>query len=192
MSSKVKGIATYTIALQHFRITQSIQDARMVLVEYHTPVLFHAAPSNIDKLDQLQRSFLHELGIEEAVAFLDFNFPPLSIRRNIGMLGFLHKRVLGRAHPCFSALFPFATNHGNGHSKSLATHAGNFQELLLKRSLFALVRVYNQLPQYVIDLDDISLFQSALTTFAKNECNNGRQYWQHTFDPASNVDDQMA
>lgn len=153
------------------------------LIEYHTPVIYHASFSNCDRLDRLQRSFLHDLGIDEATAFLQFNFAPLSLRRDIGMLGFLHKRVLGRAHPCFNALFPLASNYIRGHSKQLATHAGNFQQLLLKRSLFALAAVYNRLPQDVVDLDDISLFQGALTDFAKYGCSNGRPYWQYTFDP---------
>ena len=80
-------------------------------------------------------------------------------------------------------MFPLASNYIRGHAKQLATHAGNFQQRLLKRSLFALAAVYNKLPQDVVDLDDISLFQGALTDFAKYGCSNGRPYWQYTFDP---------
>ena len=51
------------------------------------------------------REFDFEL--TEEVAFLSYNFAPPTIRRNIGMFGFLHKRVLGKAHPCFQKLLPF-------------------------------------------------------------------------------------
>ena len=131
------------------------------LLEYHTPAIYHAAYSNIDRLDQLQRSFLNELGIEASVAFLEHNFAPLSLRRDIGMLGFLQKRVLGRVHPCFNSLLPMATSQGNVHTKALASHANYFQQFLRKWSLIALIRVYNELPQDVIDIEDISLNSKA-------------------------------
>ena len=65
---------------------------------------FHAATSLLDKVDQVQRSFLHHLQISEAEAFLDFNFAPTILRRNIAVLGLLHKRVLGLCHRSFESL----------------------------------------------------------------------------------------
>ncbi len=48
----------------------------------------------------MQWGFLYEIGIDDAQAFVDFNFAPPSLRRAIGMLGFVHKRSprqIGRA-----------------------------------------------------------------------------------------------
>ena len=66
---------------------------------------FHAASSLLDKIDAAQNHFLHELDLSPSSAFLNFNFAPPSLRRNIGILGLLHKRVLGKCHPTFERLF---------------------------------------------------------------------------------------
>ena len=74
------------------------------LVEIHCGGYFHAATSLLDKVDQVQRSFLHHLQVSEQDAFLDFNFAPTILRRNIAVLGLLHKRVLGLCHRSFEDL----------------------------------------------------------------------------------------
>ena len=38
---------------------------------------------------------------------LNANFAPPMLRRDVGILGLLHKRVLGTAHPVFQSLLPF-------------------------------------------------------------------------------------
>ena len=69
----------------------------------HLPCL-HIA---LDETCNVQRHFLNELGISEAVAFFDWNFAPPTLRRNIGVLGLLHKRALGKSHPDFEKLLPW-------------------------------------------------------------------------------------
>ena len=63
--------------------------------------IFHAATSYLDEFDKLQEKILRDIEVDEATAFLDCNFAPPSLRRDIGILGLLHKRVLGKAHPIF-------------------------------------------------------------------------------------------
>ena len=77
------------------------------LVESHCGGYFHAATSLLDKVGQVQSNFLHKLNISEREAFLEFNFAPTILRRNIGILGLIHKRVLGLCHPSFEALLPW-------------------------------------------------------------------------------------
>ena len=76
------------------------------LIEMHSGAYFHAATSLLDKIGQVQRSFLHKLGVSEEHAFLNHNFAPTILRRNIAILGLLHKRVLGKCHPMFERLLP--------------------------------------------------------------------------------------
>ena len=95
------------------------------LVELHVGGYFHAATTLLDKIDQVQNSFLHKLDISVSKAFLDFNFAPTVLRRTIGILGLLHKRVLGQCHRSFDKLLPwytqrFDTNRGFGHNKQLS------------------------------------------------------------------------
>ena len=76
------------------------------LVELHCGGYFHAATSLLDKVDQVQRIFLNKLEVSESTAFLDFNFAPTVLRRSIGILGLLHKRVLGQCHGSFEQFLP--------------------------------------------------------------------------------------
>ena len=66
------------------------------LMEIHNGAIFHASTTLLERLDSVQRSFLHELEITEECAFIDHNFAPPTLRRNIGILGLLQKRVLGK------------------------------------------------------------------------------------------------
>ena len=88
---------------------------------------FHVVSSQLDKIVQVQRSFLHKLNISEACAFLEYNFAPTELRRNIAILGMLHKRVIGKCHPSFDRLLPWREDHistprGFGHNKQLYGH----------------------------------------------------------------------
>ena len=71
------------------------------LIEANMGGYFHAASSLLDKIDAVQNRFLHELDMNPAFAFLTYNFAPPNLRRNIAILGLLHKRILGKYHPSF-------------------------------------------------------------------------------------------
>ena len=51
-------------------------------------------------------SFVSELLWTEEDAFVMYNFGPPRLRRDIGILGFLHKRVLEQCHPGVIHLLP--------------------------------------------------------------------------------------
>ena len=110
--------------------------------------------------------------MNEEAAFLDFNFAPPSLRRDIGILGMLHKRVLGLAHPIFDRLLPFhCESHGastGSHTKQLYGHIlqADFQLHLHNRSIFGMVHIYNRLSQEIIDSETVAFFQSKLTKLA--------------------------
>ena len=94
------------------------------LMEMHSGGIFHASDSLLAKIDETQRRFLRELSITEEEAYLQHNFAPSQLRRNIGILGLMHKRVIGECHPIFCKLLPFCSDSGqpgypNGHNKQL-------------------------------------------------------------------------
>ena len=68
------------------------------LIEYQNGALCHACASSLARLDQAQASFVREFGLTEEMAFLDINFAPLCLRRDIRILGFIHKRVISECH----------------------------------------------------------------------------------------------
>jgi hypothetical protein len=89
-------------------------DAELVLLykshmlsflEYRTPAIYHAARAVLRRLDRIQSKFMEEASIDEAEALLYFNLAPLSTRRDISMMGILHRTVLGKGAPQFRKHF---------------------------------------------------------------------------------------
>ena len=84
-------------------------------------------------------------------------------------------------------LFPFAT-HGHFYSTRHARrrHTRQFGETSGKtnaynRSLFAMVRIYNILPQDYVDATSVSDFQSLLTSEVRKRCGGGVVGWKICF-----------
>ena len=158
------------------------------LVECHCGAYFHASSTLLEKVGQVQRSFLIKLGISERDAFLEFNFAPTALRRNIAILGLLHKRVLGQAHPTFERLLPFyaqrfGEERGRGHNKPLYGHwlEATYHPSLCARSIFSMVDIYNNLPQNVVDAGSVTDFQHLLTDIARERLRQGNQLWFMSF-----------
>ena len=158
------------------------------LIEAHMGGYFHAAPSLLQKLDHAQNRFLRELGVSSADAFLDHAFAPVCLRRNIGILGLLHKRVLGKCHPSFERLLPwrsdrFSEPRGLGHNKQLYGHNVEIShnQAIYNRSVFCLVNVYNNLSQSLVDSCTVSAFQHGLTHIVRTRCKSGDADWALSF-----------
>ena len=143
----------------------------------------HAAPSFLAKLNDMQKNFVPKLLMTEAMAFLDFNFAPAALRRDIGILGFLHKRVLGQCHVAIQRMFPFIAPQPRWHDKQLDSQIDgcSSRPVLFCRSLFGMVAVYNRLPQDIVDSTSVKQFQAKLTHLAKQKCDHGCMSWQRIF-----------
>ena len=122
--------------------------------------------------------------LSEEDAFLYFNLALLNLRRDIAMLGFLHKCNLPDAHPHMLQLFPkVGFQVGGNHTKQLghimALHRGElFQFELLKRSVLHLVHVYNALPQYAVNARSVRDFQAVLTKVARQMVQRHLAQWK--------------
>ena len=156
----------------------------------HNGAIFHANTGDLDRIDRLHSHFLEEVGMQELEAFMDYNFAPPSLRRDVGILGLLHKRVLGLAHPVFQTLLPFhrdvfgSLREGVGeHNKQLYGHALEVhrQYGLYDRSIFPMINKYNKLPQQVVDCKTVSEFQSKLMLLVREDCKNGWDAWKFKF-----------
>ena len=77
------------------------------LIESTMAGYFHAVSSLLVKIDDVHFKFLRELDVDPRDAFMEFAFAPPSLRRNIGILGLLHKRVIGKCHPTFERFLPW-------------------------------------------------------------------------------------
>ena len=95
----------------------------------------------MQQIDRLQDYFLKELGITREAALLDFCLAPLAMRRDIALLGLLHRAAIGEGPPQFKEHFKRQPG-----SLLLVDILENTQHsLLMRRSIWGLVRIYNTL-----------------------------------------------
>ena len=68
-----------------------------------------------------------------------------------------------------------------GYSKKIYDPCFGCRTLYIRRSMFGLIPIYNRLPQDVVDLKDVSEFQSELQTLVKKAVNNDHPSWHNFF-----------
>ena len=157
------------------------------LLEAHTAALYHAAPSTLALLDKVQHLFLRGVGLSSDEALLQHNLAPLRTRRDLAMLGLLHRCALEEAPPQLLEFFPRealrekqATTrlHARRHSLQLLDRLAGQRTCPLHRSLFGLVAVYNLLPPASVR-SDVKNLQRHLQELLKTRCAAGQDNWEH-------------
>ena len=68
------------------------------LAEANIGAIYHATQTVLEPLDRSLDILLCDFQLGARSAFLEHNLAPLSVRRDIATLGFLHKRTLGDTH----------------------------------------------------------------------------------------------
>ena len=63
-------------------------------VEYRTPAVYHATDTVLEQLDRVQAGFVNRRGLTEVEALVEFRLAPLNCRRDMAMLGVLHRAAL--------------------------------------------------------------------------------------------------
>ena len=158
-------------------------------LESGVPAYYHARPSILKLVDEVQSDFLESICVSKRDALLKFNLGPLRLRRDIQMLGILHKVVLGIAPIPLHNLFKRGAcdlrkfgiqSDTKSHNKQLYDPAGTKCPVLLKRSLFGLIFVYNRLPQKVVDAISVQHFQRKLLCIAKDQVDTNPN-WDSVF-----------
>ena len=64
-------------------------------VGFRAPAIAHAATTVLAPIDAVYARFLHAMGLSEREALLHFHLVPLATRRDIAILGVLHRCALG-------------------------------------------------------------------------------------------------
>ena len=65
-------------------------------IEYRTPAIYHATRDILQRLDRVQSKFLEDVCMSEEEALMNFDLAPLRTRRDIAMLGVIHRTMLGK------------------------------------------------------------------------------------------------
>ena len=154
-------------------------------IEVFTAAVHHANHFFLSSIDRVQGMFLQELGITEETALFDFHLAPLAARRDIAMLGFLHKIALRQAPPSLLDVFPLGCSRsprslrGNGarHANQLLDPIDGCQSAAMERSAFGKIYVYNLLPKAVAEQSSTKTFQRMLQQGLKSACRAGVLNW---------------
>ena len=140
----VKRLRPKLQALMRTRQCDSLEDMMLQykshvlsVAESNIGVIYHACSILLAPLDRLQTTYVHNLNLSIEEAFLHHNLAPLNLRRDISMLGFLHKLKLEHAHPDIFKLFPRAPNRRLWNRLHECRHVA--QHDVTKRSIFQLV-----------------------------------------------------
>jgi hypothetical protein len=147
-------------------------------IEYRTPAIYHATRVLIRRVDTIQRRFLNDVGVDEVKALVDFHLAPLSTRRDIAMLGLIHRTALGKGPPQFQ-------EHFRKHAHALTLHdpCTGSRSPLIKRSALGLVAIYNLLPHSFRAVRSVPAFQKSLQEMVTQYATSGHPQWSEVFSP---------
>ena len=125
---------------------------------YRTPAIYHATREKLCRLDAVPSRFLRDVSVDDVSALINFHLAPLSTRRDIAMLGLIHRTVLSKGPKQFTSFF----RRDPDHPGKLVDPRRDSKSPLIKRSALRLVAIYNLLPQSVVSTKSVSALQKGL------------------------------
>jgi hypothetical protein len=146
-------------------------------LEYRTPAIYHAKREVLDKVDRVQSKFLKTCNIDDITALMEFNLAPLAARRDMAMLGVIHRAAIGKGPQHFKDHFRIECGH------RLCDPRRTYTGQLIARSALGLVAVYNFLPEDITSAKNVKVFQSGLQSLLKRRAKEGANDWVQTFSP---------
>ncbi len=159
-------------------------------LEYRTAAIYHACDSAIAPLNMFQERFLQELGISAEEALFEFHLAPLACRRDMAMLGFIHRCVLGKGPAHFREFFKLdgsrhlaARARQRRHNRQLADIRERHFSEMERRSALGLIFVYNRLPADIVAQESVKGFQHCLQEFLKDRVSEGCLDWRDSYSP---------
>ena len=160
-------------------------------VEYRTSAIYHAASTILCSIDKVQTRMQKIAGIDDFEALFNFNLAPLKTRRDIAMLGIIHRAVIGKGPAHLHSFFrrgvpvqnPRTRSQTKRHELQLVEYRNGDHTDYVKRSILGLVSVYNLLPRAAVRAATVPLFQALLQDVVKERALAGCHDWAETFCP---------
>ena len=157
-------------------------------LEYRTPAIYHACETVLTPLNRVLRNFLRQINVSLLEALLCFSLPPLETRRDIAMLGVLHRAAIRQPPRHFWNWARLDTRDLRRSSRSLRNSVRPLLPIpdadrlrIGRQSFFGLIGVYNLLPNSVVETASVKDFQSALMELLRDCARSGRPDWPHLF-----------
>ena len=168
------------------------------ILEYRTVAIYHACNTSLEELQRMQDKLLEASGFASAVEAMEgVKLAPLRVRRDIAMLGLIHRAVLGKGPAQFREFFKpdeLVRREGRGkhrlHLKLLPLHWSDFAlpgsrpAAYVEQSAHGLIRVYNKLPVNIVErCSCVSSFQKSLQELVLRRAQAGHGDWELTLSP---------
>ena len=118
---------------------------------------------------------------------LAFRLAPLQSRRDIVVLGLIHRAILGDGPPHFRQWFYTSSKAKHRyatkfqlklHNKQVHDYIDGSHNELIRRSMFGLTRVYNRLEQNIVNATSVKTFQKRLQEKVKTTLRSGEDGWE--------------
>ena len=148
-------------------------------------------------LDAVQDKVLRVAGMSKIEALNAVNLAPLAVRRDIAMLGVIHRAALGIGPEQLQQYFKAdidARRAGRGKHRLqlriLENHVSDFMlpgsapANYIEHSAHGLIRIYNMLPASIVESSPcVRSFQSALQHLVRDRANDACPNWELTLSP---------
>ena len=139
--------------------------------------MYHATRAVLSRLDAVQSKFLRDVGVDDVTAIAEFHLAPLAVRRDIAMLGVIHRTALGKGPSVFA-------EHFKRQGQSILHDARKEHKApVIKRSALGLVAIYNMLPNGIQAAKSVKLFQQQLQAMVSEYALKGYPQWQDMLSP---------
>ena len=110
-----------------------------------------------------------------------FNLAPLAVRRDIAMLGLIHRTALGKGPHQFKEHFKIQRH--DHHDVRMVGPRQEYRAPIIKRSALGLVAIYNLLPQEVLSAKPVHTFQQRLQCLVADRAKAGFPQWAEMLSP---------
>ena len=161
-------------------------------IECRTAGIHFASSRVLRELDDVQARFIRQFNMSEEAAFMHFNLAPLETRRDIAILGVIHRAAMREGPPQLWKFFCLAcpdnvparsSRHFRPHSMRLAEWPPERNLDVARRSALGMIRVYNLLPHECVLHKTLSEFQRALSGLVRDRVVAGDHRWRHLLSP---------
>ena len=150
----------------------------LAFLEYRTPAIHHACDTSLFELDSVQRHLLEAAGLTAIDALYVCNLAPLGARRDMALLGLIHRTVLCKGPSHFKEFFVPTGAEGKHRFQLKEFRHVHFSDYMFPgsrpaeyiwKSALGLTSVYNRLPRDIVEASSsVPMFQSALQRLLKS------------------------
>ena len=126
------------------------------------------------------------MGLGDVDALMHFRLAPLHTRRDIALLGVIHRSAIGQGPPQLQKLFPRRRQTAIGamhHEFQIMDMSSSYNQEYMRRSAFGYVEVYNKLAPELVAYSNVKLFQQGLQIKLCDYVEHDT-CWQNMFRPA--------